>query len=50
MHIVKEENITPLRKVMRERGHLIVPIIVIVWLLMIGGRRSTRLSTASSAP
>jgi TRAP transporter 4TM/12TM fusion protein len=36
MHIVKEENITPLRKVMRERGHLIVPIVVIVWLLMIG--------------
>ncbi len=33
---VKKEDVIPFKKVMKERGHLLIPIIVIVWLLMIG--------------
>ena len=36
MRVVRDENVIPMRKVMKERGYLIVPIVVIVWLLMIG--------------
>lgn len=36
MKKVPNENIVPFRKVMKERGHLIIPIIVIVWLLLSG--------------
>ncbi|MBN1334102.1 MAG: TRAP transporter permease [Synergistales bacterium] len=36
MKKVPHENIVPFRKVMKERGHLIIPIIVIVWLLLSG--------------
>ena len=33
---IPHENIIPLRVVMKERGHLMVPILVIVWLLLTG--------------
>ncbi|MFA7364681.1 MAG: TRAP transporter fused permease subunit, partial [Aminobacteriaceae bacterium] len=36
MKPIPREEIIPLTKVMRERGHLLVPIIVIVYLLLIG--------------
>jgi len=36
MKPIPREEIIPIRKVMRERGHLMVPIIVIVYLLLIG--------------
>jgi TRAP-type uncharacterized transport system fused permease subunit len=36
MKPIPREEIIPIRKVMRERGHLLVPIIVIVYLLLIG--------------
>ena len=36
MRPIPRDEIIPLTKVMRERGHLIVPIVVIVYLLLIG--------------
>ncbi len=36
MKPIPREEIIPITKVMRERGHLLVPIIVIVYLLLIG--------------
>jgi TRAP transporter 4TM/12TM fusion protein len=36
MKPIPREEIIPIMKVMRERGHLLVPIIVIVYLLLIG--------------
>jgi len=36
MKPIPREEIIPIKKVMRERGHLLVPIIVIVYLLLIG--------------
>ncbi|HRV97848.1 MAG TPA: TRAP transporter permease [Aminobacteriaceae bacterium] len=36
MKPIPRDEIIPLTKVMRERGHLLVPIIVIVYLLLIG--------------
>ena len=36
MKPIPREEIIPLTKVMRERGHLLVPIIVIVYLLLVG--------------
>jgi len=33
---VAKEDVIPFKKVMKERGHLVIPIIIIVWLLMIG--------------
>jgi TRAP transporter 4TM/12TM fusion protein len=36
MRPIPREEIIPIAKVMRERGHLMVPIIVIVYLLLIG--------------
>jgi len=36
MRPIPRDEIIPLTKVMRERGHLLVPIVVIVYLLLIG--------------
>jgi TRAP transporter 4TM/12TM fusion protein len=36
MKLVPRKDITPVGKVMRERGHLIVPLVVIVTLLLMG--------------
>lgn len=36
MRTLEAHEVVPFRKVMKERGHLIIPIIVIVWLLMSG--------------
>lgn len=36
MKPIPKEEIIPITKVMKERGHLIVPIVVIVYLLLIG--------------
>jgi len=36
MKKVPREDIIPFRVVMKERGHLMIPIVIIVWLLMTG--------------
>jgi TRAP transporter 4TM/12TM fusion protein len=36
MHPVSAHEVIPFRQVMKERGHLIIPILVIIWLLMSG--------------